>query len=453
MSADFNPAERLTLLCSLAKHTDAESAEFHALATRADLDWVAVDQLVSHNAIRPLAYRHFVRGGLWSRVPVGLAQPWEAFSGAIGERNQARLDTARPLFHEAAEAGIQLALLKGIHFAPTYYGDIGYKKMNDIDFLMRVEDLDRLFALYEKHDFFSVGQLLDDDKQVTFSHHTPPFFSRNLACVLGTHWGLISPLTKYKPDYTAIWERVRPFEFVGDRHWALHPIDNVHHLCIHLPYYKSGLRELADIYNLLRAEPDFDWLLFETEVAKAGTAELVWHALSLVQAVVPMPAVAACLQRLAPQVSGFYATDTRHRIQDPRLILAARSTHMAVIDKAFVEFTMTDYWPHKIAAFWGMWGNGFFAPLADVARFHYLPRQTLYLPLLYPSMIVRIIRYVSKDLGGKIFALLTLKQHIDLWKSFFRTVRGRCKPSQVDVLAAKHNLNAGEITTLKNLLE
>jgi hypothetical protein len=453
MTADFSPAERLALLGSLAKHTDAENAEFQTLASRSDLDWADVDRLITQNAIRPLTYRHLVRTGLWSRVPVALAEPWAAFSATIGERNQARLDTAGPLFREAAAEGIQIALLKGIHFAPTYYGDIGYKKMNDIDFLMHAKDLDRLFSLYEKYDFFSVGKLLDDEKQVAFSHHTPPFFHRNLSCVLGTHWGLISPLTNYKPDYGAIWQRARPFDFLGAQHWALHPIDNIHHLCIHLPYYKSGLRELADIYNILRAEPNFDWDLFETEVTKAGTAELVWHAMSLVNAILPTPAVTASLQRLGPQVAGFYASDTRHRIRDPRRILYARSTHMAVIDKAFVEFTMTDYWPDKIAAFWGMWGNGFFAPLDDVARFHYLPRQTWYLPLLYPSMIVRIIRYVAKDLGGKIFALLTLKQHIDLWKSAVRTLRGRCKPNQVAVLAAKHDLNATEIATLKNLLE
>jgi hypothetical protein len=126
---------------------------------------------------------------------------------------------------------------------------------------------------------------------------------------------------------------------------------------------------------------------------------------------------------------------------------------MAVIDKAYVEFTMTDYWPDKLKAFWGMWGNGFFAPKEEIARFHYLPEDRWYLPLLAPSMFARVVRYVAKDLGPKIFALLTLKMHIDLWKSLSRTLRGRCKPHQLDVLAQTHGLSAADVRSLKNLLE
>lgn len=449
----FSPAERLTVLCSLAKLTDAERAEFDSLAVKPDLDWEAVDRLVVQNAIRPLAYKHLLRRGHWFRVPATIAGPWADFAASIAERNDARLETARPLFQQAAAEGLQIALLKGIYFAPTYYGDAGYKKMNDIDFLMHAEDLPRFLALYQEHDFFSAGKLLDDDSQRSFSHHTPPFFHRNLQCVLGTHWGLISPLTAYKPDYEALWQRVRPFEFLGGRHWGLHPVDNVHHLCMHLPYYKCGLRELADIYNLLRAEPDFDWALFAQEVTKAGTGALVYHALSLVQAIMPSPGVATYLETLAPQVTGFYKTDTQRRVADPRRILVARSTHMAVIDKAYVEFTMTDHWPDKLKAFWDMWGNALLAPRAEIAHFHYLPEDTWYLPLLLPSMFRRILRYVSKDLGPRIFALLTLKMHVDLWKSLARTVRGRSKPHQLDTLAQTHGLTADDVRALKNLLE
>lgn len=449
----FSSAERLAVLLSLAHHHAAERAELDALAADPALDWAAVDALCTQNAIRPIAYKHLAATGHWQRVPEAIAAPWQAFSASIAERNQLRLETARALFTEAAQAGLRIALLKGIYFAPTYYGDIGYKKMNDIDFLMHVEDLDKLYALFEKHDFFSLGMLLDDDKQTKFSHHTPPFFHRSLNCVLGVHWGLISPLTKYKPDYAAMWDRSVPFEFLGERHWALHPIDNLHHLCIHLPYYKAGLREIADIYNLLRAERDFDWERFEAEVRKAGTGELVFHALSLATALVPDEGATAFLRRLEPELSGFYFDDTKHRVKEPRRILYGRSTHMSEIDKAFGEFTMSDHLPTKLKAYWGMWGNGFFAPRREVARFHYVDERAWFLPLLYPSMVARVLRYIAKDLGWKIFALVCLKHQIDLWKCLFRTLGGNTKPSELDEAASRHQLTSDQIQTLRALLE
>ena len=241
-------------------------------------------------------------------------------------RGGERLETARPLFTEAAKAGIPIALLKGIYFAPTYYGDVGYKRMNDIDFLIKVADIDAMLALMHAHGYFPLGLIKQDDKkQASFSHHAPPYFHPTLRCVLGTHWGLISPRTPYKPDYEAMWQRVVPFEFLGERHHALHPVDNLHHLCIHLPHYKAGVRELADIYNLLRAEPGLDWALFEAEVAKAGSQGPVFHALSLVQALLPAPAVAACLARLQPAVKGFLAKEAALRTREPRAFSARTS--------------------------------------------------------------------------------------------------------------------------------
>lgn len=453
MTTAFPAAERLTLLLSLARPDEAEREEVRDLASTPGLDWAEVDRLCHHNAIRPWAHKQLVALGLWENVPEAVAGPWAAFAEIVADRNRERLAIATPLFTEAHDAGIRIAVLKGIYFADRYYGDPAYKKMNDIDFLMHAPDLEPLYALYEKHDFFSLGLLLDDDKQTKFSHHAPPFFHRSLGCVLGTHWGLVSPLTKYRPDYAAMWDRAVPFDFLGRRHWALAPEDNLHHLAIHLPYYKCGLRELADLYNLLRAEPDFDWALFEREVDKAGSHDLVYHALSLVQALFPSAAVAASLDRLAPRAEGFYAKDARHRIREPRRILHARSTHMSEIDKAFGEFTMSDDLKTKLRSYWGMWGNGLLAPRAEVARFHYVDEGAWYVPLLYPSMFARVLRYIAKDLGWKIFALVVVKHKVDLVKCAWRAATRRTRPDGLQEAAKRHNLGPEQILTLRSLLE
>ena len=91
--------------------------------------------------------------------------------------------------------------------------------MNDIDILIRKEDLATIYAVYAEMGFFSAAELFGNGsrKQEKFSHHSPPFFSRDLACMIGTHWGLITPLAPYQLDYDAIWSRVVDIITANDR--------------------------------------------------------------------------------------------------------------------------------------------------------------------------------------------------------------------------------------------
>lgn len=446
-------AERLAVLLSYAAYADDERAEVARLA--ADVDWAELDRLVTHNVIRPQARRQLLAAGQWERVPEALATPWTAHAELIAARNASRLETAAPLFADFAAAGIRVALLKGIYFAPTYYGDAGYKRMNDIDFLVERENVDKLMGIVKAHDYFSLGLIKDDDeRQTSFSHHAPPFFHPTLRCVLGTHWGLISPRTGYTPDYDAMWTRVVPFEFLGHAHFGLHPVDNLHHLCIHLPHYKTGLRELADIYNLLRAEEaHFDWPLFEAEVAKAGSADLVYHALSLVYALVPLPGVGACLARLKPQARGFYAHEAKRRTAVPSRILAARSTLTSEIDKCFGEFVTAGDFDTKLRTFVGMWRRGLWAPTEDIARFHYLDPNDPTLRLRSPSMLLRVMRHGAKDFGWPIYLALLIKLDLDLVKAFWRKLRGTEKPNKLLAAARSRGLTTEQIEELRELLE
>ncbi|MFP5504313.1 MAG: hypothetical protein ACLGIN_17645, partial [Candidatus Sericytochromatia bacterium] len=143
----------------------------------------------------------------------------------------------------------------------------------------------------------------------------------------------------------------------------------------------------------------------------------------------------------------------RHRVREPRRILYARSTHMSEIDKAFGEFTMSDDLKTKLRSYWGMWGNGLFAPRAEVARFHYVDPDSWHLPFLYPSMFARVLRYIAKDLGWKIFALVVVKHQLDLLKCAWRAATRRTRPDGLDEAAKRHNLGPEQILTLRSLLE
>lgn len=412
-----SPEERLVVLLSYAKHDAAEAAEAQALAARV-VAWDEVLELTLHNASAPLAHANLVKLELFEGLPKGVRQRFEARSAEVERQNEARLVVGRELFKRFEEAGLPVVILKGILFAETVYRNAYYKKMNDIDLLVRQEDLDGVFDVYEALDFFSAGELIGGNprEQEKFSHHSPPFFSKNLDCMVGTHWGLITPLAPYEIDYEAIWSRVVDVDFYGATAKAMAPEDNVHHLCVHLPYYKTGVRELADIYNVIReVGPAFDWELFLNEVAKAKTENLVYHALMLSNRLCPLVEVTEVLRQIEPRVSRYYRDDAQRKTASLSGLLRCRSVHLSVIEKAFTKLNASKDPKEMREAFLRMWRNFLFAPGEEVDKLNSL-HQPSFLRRLRARAYTpyRISKVFVRDLGPGIFLMLMGKTFHDV---------------------------------------
>jgi hypothetical protein len=407
----MTPEEKLLVLASYADLTRAESDEARRLAP--GLDWDSFADLAELNATVPLVRATLAKLGV--SVPSHVTARFAAIADKVTAANTARLRIGKELLSRLHAKKIPVVILKGVLFAETLYRDPNYKKMNDIDILIRKEDLDAIYQVYGELGFFSAAELFGKEgkKQEKFSHHSPPYFSRDLACMIGTHWGLITPLAPYKLDYDAIWARVVDITLAGVPAKAMAPEDNLHHLCVHLPYYKTGVRELADIYNLLRAQK-IDWALFLGEVRKAKTENLVFHALSLVQALSPRDEVAGVLEALRSSVSFYYARDAARKTRRAGLLLRSRSVHMSRIEKAYADFTATKHAGEKRKAFARIIGNILAPPVEDVVKMSALdapsPAQLLVGRLAAPW---RISRVFVRDLGAGIYAAMLAKATVD----------------------------------------
>jgi hypothetical protein len=367
-----NATERLLVLCTSARYQTDERAEASRLAQEA-IDWELFQDLTEVNATAPLVWKNLGELGQRERVPAHVRARFEERARTIREANEARLRNARELFAHFAMRNIPVVILKGVLFAETIYRDPYYKKMNDVDILIRKQDLDAVYDVFAEMRFFSAVELVGGSprKQEKFSHHAPPFFSRDLKLMVGTHWGLITPLAPYTIDYDAIWSRVVDVDFYGHPAKAMAPEDNLHHLCVHLPYYKCGLRELADIYNLVRHHT-IDWDLFAAEMTKAKTENLVYHALSLVHRIWPTPALQVAIARAQPNTSYYFRRDARRKCASLPRLLRGRSTHMSTIEKAYSDLNTTRDPGEKWSAYARMWSGMLFPPREDVLKMNAL---------------------------------------------------------------------------------
>lgn len=456
VTALFSKAEQLLLLASLAHRRADEQAALEALVGQMP-DWKHIEILAIENAILPMLYRALHSEPCWTRVPVSLQETLVAHARSIAETNRARITAVMPVVRRLAAEAIPVIMLKGIYLAESLYQDASYKRMNDVDFLVTLADARKLYAIYEELGFFCVAPLMGDSaqRQEKYSHHMPPFVSRDLTGVLGTHWGLISPLTPYKIDIGSLWERKVPFDFYGVQLWAMAPEDNLHHLCVHLPYYKTGLRELMDLYNLVREQGDrLDWEAFLARVQSAGTEELVFHALSLCQALVPDDRVRACLRLLESRVGGFYLTDTLRKIAHPARILRSRATQVSKVERAYGEFSLTWDLKEKTRAYLSMWRHATLPPRREVEKMNYLKPGSPLVWLYYPLNPVRIARLLAKDLGWKLFWLVNLKEIIDLVSCAWLTLtRPAYRGQTLAAFAKRFDLTPEQLRQLKGALE
>jgi len=233
------------------------------------------------------------------------------------------------------------------------------------------------------------------------------------------------------------------------------PEDNLHHLCVHLPYYKCGLRELADIYNLLRHHR-VDWDLFAAEVRKAKTENLVYHALSLVQAVWPMPAVQAAIDGARPRTSYYFRRDAARKCASLPRLLRGRSTHMSTIEKAYTDLNTTGAPWAKWSAYGRMWQGMLFPPRADVLKMNALADaggvRLAVARLLVPW---RVYRVFARDVGPTIFFAILAKCAYECVRATLEAPFSRRdrRAETFETFARDLGVSVAQLEQLKNALE
>ncbi|MEV6275150.1 nucleotidyltransferase family protein [Nocardia sp. NPDC051832] len=440
--------QRLTVLATLAAPSTVERAELVRLARRVT-DWQEVFDLSAAGATAPLVAANLRKAQVYDLVSDTVRAQFAAIADAIGATNKARLDAALPLLRRLHEAGVRVVVLKGMLFGSEIYADPLYKRMNDIDILVELEHIDTVIEIYREFGMFSVSELLGKTPKVREkrTHHLPSFVSRDGALVVGTHWGLITPLAGYSVDYQAIWSRVREIDFYGVPAWAMAHEDNLHHLCIHLPYYKTGLRELADIWNLLRfAAADLDVELLRGEIAKAGSQNLVFHALSLVDRLIPDPLCTDLIDAVADDATRFYRYDVARKTRDAATLLRSRSTHTSQIEKAYLEFNATQAPREKLDRFRALWSNLLVVPEAEAAKMSSLPPGA---PA--PSRIgarlsapYRLTRVFQRDLGPWLFPAALVKTVVDLGVAAVPR-RANGQAADIDAFAASVGMTRAQL--------
>ncbi len=448
--------QQIELLANLTRINRSENENQDIIKYSNEIkDWESFYQLCKLNRHAPFAYKELDKLNLAEKIPTNTKELFLSDVKRIEETNKKRLEEAQNFLKRFSEKGVETIILKGIFYGETFYKDPYYKRMNDVDILIHQKDLDKIFDVYTELKYFSGGELLgkparDHDQ---FSHHLPPFFSRNLNLMIGTHWELHTPLRPYRLDYKGIWERAVDFDFYGIPMKSLAPIDHLHHLCVHLSFFKAGAREVGDMINLLRANKDFDWGHFLKEVDKAGSHNPVYLGLSLANILDPHEDKEAALKKIKPRVASKTISLVTEKRNSREILLTTRSGHITKIDKAFTGFKSTKKPFEKFRFYLEMYKHMYFPPLEDAKRItNTLGDDFLSNLMARIKAPFRIMSSLCDDLGTKIFFLLLLYTFVKMITTFLKAPFSGNSEGQEE-FAKKLGLSIRDLELLKERLE
>jgi len=444
----------LLVLCTWHPLSAGERERLRALAAETT-DWDTFATLAELNKVEPKVCLALTQAGALEAVPEPVRGRLQTAAGKVKRANAQRLERARELFPVLVEAGIRVCVLKGVLFAETVYGEPGYKRMNDVDFLVPRAQIDLLPALYERLGYFSISERVGHrpEVQTRVSHHLAPYVSRDLRCVLGTQWGLKSPLLGLHIDYEAMWSRTRPFDFYGTPLRQLSPADNLFHVCVHLGLFKAGLRDVMDIYNLARvAGAELDYALFTRLVRDAGAEDLAFHALSLAQRLCPSADFARVLAQLEPKVSAFMRRTVATKTRELAMLLQLCTGYLGVIEKAITDFNASDSAAQKLRGYAHFWRLVARPSPEEARRVCFAPDpagpSAWSVPFRAP---VAILRGIGAEIGLPLLGLLLLKGTVDTALTALNPLAWR-RSGQRDLatFAHRHGISLTELQRLKD---
>ncbi|MFI4918198.1 MAG: nucleotidyltransferase family protein [Legionellales bacterium] len=442
--------DKAIILLSLVKTDAKELKELQEICQKSDFNWALLYQLALLNETVPLVLSNLCTYQLLKLCPLFLVEQMHSYANDIAKTNQARIETGKILLQEFAKKNIKVVLLKGILFAQSVYRNPFYKKMNDIDILILKKDAKHALEVFKQLNYFCLGALLGNsaEDQMAYSHHFPPFFSPDLHCMIGTHWGLISMHSCIQLNYEEIWKRSKPLNFHGVACYHLAPEDNLLHLCIHLSLYKSGIKEIADFYNLTKSN-NINWDLFYKNVKESHSAQKVYESLMIVQTFYPISAMANFLEKLKHEFPITVSKELSNKISSRSFLLRSRTTYITAIEKEFIQFKSTGIFSEKRAHVFRIWKLLFLPPVEQIQKLTFRPTYSPFLRLLAP---LQISRHFCAELGAKTYFLLHFYLIHSLIKSGIRQLMGIKKKGFQD-FCHDLGLSVEQMNKLKGRLE
>jgi len=294
--SSFFPYENELLLSCSCTNPDMDRIK-DILGNRLNWDYIGANG--GKHGISSLLYRNLSHFDELGVIPDKVMKHLKGqYFGTIA-RNTRHYDELRHILRSFKDAEIPVIILKGAALAEIVYHDVGLRGFNDIDILVRKEDLKNA-----KRIALTAGYTLDE--QVS-----PEAYNEKFGCdlyyfknfPLEIHWDILrkSGSDKHtKVTIEELWKNATPVRIANIDALMLAPENMLLHLCIHLPKHRyNRLIWLCDISEIIRYY-DIDWNLVLKNANKYKAKLYLYYGLYFTSKLLGANVPAYALQKLKP---------------------------------------------------------------------------------------------------------------------------------------------------------
>lgn len=173
-----------------------------------NLDWNYILKESIRHGVAPLIYENLSRG--FHEKEIGLIsgealQSFKSVYHGTAYKNMVLLKEAKEVINALNERDIRAVPLKGASLTERFYSSIALRPMEDIDLLIRKNDLPGARMVLEDLGFRSPPSLLPDSFYLKNHFNIPFVRDGSVKTYLEIHWDFTDRYMLYTPDMESVW--------------------------------------------------------------------------------------------------------------------------------------------------------------------------------------------------------------------------------------------------------
>lgn len=292
----------LMCLASRLEIGEQEIAQIRALVS-GRVDWVAWLAAVERNYVAPVMYRN-LRSIEGLGIPPKVLDTLRVRSKITALKSELFTTELLRLYRIFESRSIHTINYKGAVTAEEFYGSIALRNFNDLDFLVRRNDLKSLIDVLEAEGYRNSEVLTPAEFERFVADFKEFLFTRG-DISLEPHWSLTARRYSFETDYEGFWRRSRMLMLQGVALRVMCAEDSLLVMCLVGAKGKwKRLQMISDVAACLRKYPNLEWTRIAAMAAETGSVRILHLGLLLATELggAPLPESVAGVVRQAASI-------------------------------------------------------------------------------------------------------------------------------------------------------
>jgi hypothetical protein len=259
MTKEIRPEDELLLGCARVRLDPEGDRGLRELAQKA-LSWDYLLLAAARHGLMPLLYRH-LHTTCADVMPGHVLERLRELVYANAARNLLLTSELLAILSLLQVAGVAVIPFRGPTLAAFAYGDLSLRQFNDLDLLIRREDLPRAREALATRDYQPVlGLPAHLEAAFVQSQYDFELINATTGIMVELHWEIVPSYLALQIEPQVWWEGVEHLTLGGTEVPVLSPEHLLLAVCTHSTKHMwERLGWIADVAALLDRRPEMDW--------------------------------------------------------------------------------------------------------------------------------------------------------------------------------------------------